>query len=209
MTFIYDPPYADEKEEFWSSLSSLRGNRTENWHLIGDSNIVAKPEVKIRGLPFDSLHANWFYDFMDYSYMLELPIKGWTFTFSYLRSEDEAILEKLDRVIISLEWSIDFPKAIGVLHVALASDHAPIFLLLKGLNKKYKKEFKFEAKGLLKEDCSVNVRESWRPVNINSRNLVFDKKLSRTISRLKQWSKLKYEKNIKMEDELKGKIKTL
>ncbi|KAK8594012.1 hypothetical protein V6N12_046083 [Hibiscus sabdariffa] len=158
VTFIYGPPYGDGKEEFWSSLSSLR----------------------------------------------ELPIKGGTFTWSNLRSEDEAML---DRVIVSLEWSTDFPNAIGVLDMALASNLAPIFLLLKGLNKKYKRDFKFEEKWLLEEDCLVNVQESWRPMNVNSSNLVFGKKLSRTRSRLKQWSKLKFKKNRKREDELKDKIK--
>ncbi|KAK8575506.1 hypothetical protein V6N12_063178 [Hibiscus sabdariffa] len=95
MTFIYGPRYADEKEEFWRSLSSLRNNRVEKWCLIGDSNVVAKPEEKIGGLTFEASNAKWFYDFMDCSCLIELPIKGRTFTWSNLRSEDEAVLEKL------------------------------------------------------------------------------------------------------------------
>ncbi|KAK8565003.1 hypothetical protein V6N12_058579 [Hibiscus sabdariffa] len=87
LMFIYGPPYADEKREFWESLSSLRGNRSEKWCLIGDSNIVAKPEEKLGGLPFDSSQAKWYYDFIDYSCLIELPIKGGIFTWSNQRSE--------------------------------------------------------------------------------------------------------------------------
>ncbi|KAK8563513.1 hypothetical protein V6N12_035659 [Hibiscus sabdariffa] len=112
MTFIYGPPYADEKQGFWESLSSLRIDNSEKWCLIGDSNIVAKLEEKQGGLPFDASQAKWYYDFMNYSCLLELPIKGGTFTWSNHRSEDEAILEKLDRILVSLEWSSSFPKAI-------------------------------------------------------------------------------------------------
>ncbi|KAK8536027.1 hypothetical protein V6N12_012689 [Hibiscus sabdariffa] len=90
---------------------------------------------------------------MDSSCLLELPIKGGTFTWSNQRSEEEAILKKLNRILVSTDWSSSFPKAIGVLDAALASDHASICLLLKGINKRYRKEFKFEAKWLLEDDC--------------------------------------------------------
>ncbi|KAK9003286.1 hypothetical protein V6N11_060850 [Hibiscus sabdariffa] len=128
LTFIYGPHYAEEKQMFWESLASLRNNNSEKWCLIGDSNIVARPEEKLGGLPFDASSAKWYYDFTDASCLLELPLKGGTFTWSNHRSEDETILEKLEF----------FPKAIGVLD-AVASDHALIFLLLRGMNKMYKK----------------------------------------------------------------------
>ncbi|KAK8557554.1 hypothetical protein V6N12_009784 [Hibiscus sabdariffa] len=154
ITFIYSSPYADEKQTFWESLASLRSNSSDKWCVIGDSNMVTTPEEKLGGAPFDVFAAKWFYNFMDISCLLELPIKGGTFTWSNHRNEDETILEKLDRILISLEWSSSFPKAVGVLDATIASYHAPIFLLLKGMNKKYKKYFKFEAKWILEDECT-------------------------------------------------------
>ncbi|KAK9045463.1 hypothetical protein V6N11_059343 [Hibiscus sabdariffa] len=139
----------------------------------------------------------------------ELPIKGRTFTWSNHRSDEDAILEKLDRVLVSLEWSNAFPKALRILNAALASDHAPIFLLLKGVNKRYKKDFKFEAKWVLEEDCLENVKEGWPLGNSNSYNPVFSKKLNKTRSKLRQWSKMKLRRNKNREEELKEKIKFL
>ncbi|KAK8510802.1 hypothetical protein V6N12_009644 [Hibiscus sabdariffa] len=133
LTFIYGPPYANEKQVFWESLASLRSNRLEKWCVIGDSN---------------------------------------------MRSEDEAILEKLDRILISLEWSTSFPKAIGILGAAIASDHAPILLLLKGMSKRFRKDFKFEAKWILEDGCTDNVQDGWQSVNESNRLWSFGKKLS-------------------------------
>ncbi|KAK9028846.1 hypothetical protein V6N11_025983 [Hibiscus sabdariffa] len=130
---------------------------SEKWCLIGDSNIVARPEEKSGGLPFEASQAKWFYDFLDCSCLMELPIKGGTFTWSNLRSEGDAIMEKMDPVLVSIEWNNVFPKAIGLLYAIIASGHAPIFLLIKGMNKRYKKDFKFESKWLLEEECSMKI----------------------------------------------------
>ncbi|KAK9020674.1 hypothetical protein V6N11_010691 [Hibiscus sabdariffa] len=160
LTFIYGPPYANEKQVFWESLASLRSNRSEKWCVIGDSNMVTRPEEKLGGAPFDASSAKW--------------------------SEDEAILEKLDRILISLEWSTSFPKAIGILDATIASDHAPIFLLLKGMSKRFRKDFKFEAKWILEDGCTDNVQDGWHLVNNSNRIWSFEKKLSRTRKKLKQ-----------------------
>ncbi|KAK8560100.1 hypothetical protein V6N12_012903 [Hibiscus sabdariffa] len=61
MIFIYGTPYVEDKQAFWESLSSLRSNKSEKWCIIGDSNVVARPEEKSGGgVPFDSSQAKWF-----------------------------------------------------------------------------------------------------------------------------------------------------
>ncbi|KAK8600390.1 hypothetical protein V6N12_050244 [Hibiscus sabdariffa] len=106
MTFIYGPPYNEDKQAFWGSLSNLRSNTSDKWCIIRDSNIVTRPEDKSARIPFISSQASCYYDFLDRSCLMELLIKGGSFTWSVQRSEDEAILERLDRVLVSLEWSI-------------------------------------------------------------------------------------------------------
>ncbi|KAK8521992.1 hypothetical protein V6N12_066562 [Hibiscus sabdariffa] len=92
---------------------------------------------------------------------MEIPNSGGSSTWSNQRSDEEAILEKLDRVLSSLEWNFLFPKAISVTDVAIASDHAPIILLINGVEKKVKKEFKFESRWLMEEECAQVVKEEW------------------------------------------------
>ncbi|KAK8998057.1 hypothetical protein V6N11_012589 [Hibiscus sabdariffa] len=106
------------------------------WNVRG---LVTSQEEKLGGAPFNLNDARVYYDFIDYMSLLELPISGCTFTWSNQRSDEEMILEKLDRVLCSLDWNARFPKAIGILNVAIGSDHAPIIILPQGLKKKYKR----------------------------------------------------------------------
>ncbi|KAK8971847.1 hypothetical protein V6N11_075672 [Hibiscus sabdariffa] len=150
-----------EKQQFWANLQNFRHCSTVKWCIIGDINIVANQNDKDGGAPINRSHAQWFLDFMDVSGLIELPIKGGMFTWSNLRCDDDAIAEKLDKIFISSDWSLAYPKAIGVLEAAVASDHNPIILILDGMRKKRKKTFKFESQWLLEEECFTSVREAW------------------------------------------------
>ncbi|KAK9028218.1 hypothetical protein V6N11_068028 [Hibiscus sabdariffa] len=101
--FIYGPPYKEEKNKFWEALSSLKCNSQRKWYIIGEYNIEARQDEKVGRAPCDFSQAKWFLDFIDREFLLELPIKGGSFTWSNLRSEENTILEKLDRIIVSLE----------------------------------------------------------------------------------------------------------
>ncbi|KAK8572433.1 hypothetical protein V6N12_028486 [Hibiscus sabdariffa] len=150
-----------------------------------------------------------FYDFINKCGLLEIPTKGGTFTWSNKRSQEDAILEKLDRVLSSLEWNKMLPKALACLDVAIAYDHAPIILLLQGLNKKGRRDFKFESKWLLEEECAREVTKGWKPMQHVDSNNMFGRKMKCTRTKLSKWSKVKYGKNKKVAEELIYKIKAL
>ncbi|KAK8529150.1 hypothetical protein V6N12_059940 [Hibiscus sabdariffa] len=94
---------------FWDKLPTLINNPNDKERNIGDSNIVAHQEEKIGCASFEISQARWFFQFLEKSSMLELPIKGDNFTWSNLRSEGDAILEKLDRILANPLWSTSFP----------------------------------------------------------------------------------------------------
>ncbi|KAK8517476.1 hypothetical protein V6N12_016327 [Hibiscus sabdariffa] len=160
-TFIYAPPYSGDKHEFWKSLTALRNDFNAKWCIIGDFNVVACPEEKYGGAPFDHSSAKWYYEFLNHTYLMEIPSKGGSYTWSNQRCDEEAILEKLDRVVSSLEWNFLFPKAISFIDIAIASDHSPIILLTNGVVKNTKKDFKFESRWLMENECSRVIKEEW------------------------------------------------
>ncbi|KAK9037233.1 hypothetical protein V6N11_022152 [Hibiscus sabdariffa] len=190
-TFIYGPSYKEQKKEFWELLKKLRNGQGDKWLVIGDSNVVTSQDEKLGGLPFNPNDANSFFDFVDSRGLIDMTISGETFTWSNQRSADEAILEKLDKVLCSPEWNILFPKAVAMLDIAMGSDHAPVIIHLQGLKKKYKKEFKFESKWLLEGDCKSTVQSSWEPISQPRNSHRFGSKLRRTKYTLIRWSKLK------------------
>ncbi|KAK9007375.1 hypothetical protein V6N11_074303 [Hibiscus sabdariffa] len=204
-TFIYGPPYKEDKKAFWDLMSKLRSGYDEKWLMIGDSNVVSSQDEKLGGLPFNPNDAREFFDFIDAAGLIDLPISGGTFTWSNLRSEDEAILEKLDRTLCSHEWNITFPKAVVLMDFAIGSDHAPIIVLPKGMKSKNRKDFKFESKWLLEEDCTPTVRDSWESVMHTRTSNRFGSKLRRTSLSLTRWSKAKIGKTIRRSWSCKGK----
>ncbi|KAK9032713.1 hypothetical protein V6N11_056970 [Hibiscus sabdariffa] len=128
-----------------------------------DEWFVTSPNEKYGGSQFDQNNAKWYFEFLERSYLMELHSKGGAYTWSNQRSEEEEICEKLDRVLSSLEWGFLFPKALVVVDIAVASDHAPIVLLINGIMKKFKKDFKFESRWTLENECSDIVKEEWTP----------------------------------------------
>ncbi|KAK9018505.1 hypothetical protein V6N11_001478 [Hibiscus sabdariffa] len=144
-----------------SMKARRRADRDSKWCVIGDLNIVANQEEKLGGALIDQNSTKWYLDFLDNTNLLEIPMKGVSFTWSNKRSEEDVILEKLDRALATVEWSTFFDRAIVLVEVAIASDHCPLVLCTDGLNRRGKREFKFESKWLSKEDCDNIVKEGW------------------------------------------------
>ncbi|KAK8501363.1 hypothetical protein V6N12_021058 [Hibiscus sabdariffa] len=133
------------------------------------------PDDKARGALFDLSQAKWLLDFLDRECLMEIPLNEGAFTWSNQRCDDNSILEKVDRTIVSPEWSNVFPKASGIVDVALALDHASIILFLQGLCKKVKKGFKFEFKWLLENECIQKVKEGWNTPSPHCNFKIFGK----------------------------------
>ncbi|KAK9034290.1 hypothetical protein V6N11_050461 [Hibiscus sabdariffa] len=58
---------------------------------------------KLGGVPFNPNDAKCYFQFIDAIGLIDLPISGGAFTWLNQRSDEEAILEKLDRALCSLE----------------------------------------------------------------------------------------------------------
>ncbi|KAK8551735.1 hypothetical protein V6N12_040359 [Hibiscus sabdariffa] len=74
-TFIYAPPYEEEKQEFWERLGTLRDNASVKWCIMGDTNVVSSPSEKYGGAPFDYNNAKWYYEFLEKSLLMEIQSK--------------------------------------------------------------------------------------------------------------------------------------
>ncbi|KAK9046778.1 hypothetical protein V6N11_052655 [Hibiscus sabdariffa] len=189
-TFIYAPPYHEEKKEFWEEMAGLRGQQGCKWCMIRDSNSIVNQGEKNGGNAGNIQNVRWYLNFIETTSMIEMLIKGGSFTWSNQRTEENAISEKLDRIFFTGEWSFMHPKAIGIMEAATTFDHNPILLLLNGPRKKRKNVFKFESKWLLEEDCSANIKEAWSldtevPRSLSSSQ--FGKKLRTTRIKLGRW----------------------
>ncbi|KAL4362395.1 hypothetical protein GQ457_04G024660 [Hibiscus cannabinus] len=176
-------------------MKNLRDDNDAKWLVIGDSNVVSCQEEKAGGLPFNPTDANSFFDFVDSRGLIDMPIVGGAYTWSNQRSDNEAILEKLDRVLCSTSWNIAFPKAVVMLDIPMGSDHVPVVIYPLGLVKKGKKDFKFESKWFLEEDCTPTVKGCWERVS--------QPRLSHRFGNKRSWDKHKLN-SLFSDDEVKA-----
>ncbi|KAK8996758.1 hypothetical protein V6N11_020257 [Hibiscus sabdariffa] len=200
---------AEDKRKFWETLVSFRNDVNAKWCVLGDFNVVVSPEEKYRGNPFDQNSAKWNYEFLDQTYLMEIPSSGGSFTWSNQRCNEESILEKLDRILSSLDWNFLFLKAISIIDVAIASDHSPIILLVNGVAKKSEKEFKFESRWLIEEECSQVVKDEWENKDNCPSRGTFRVKLRRTRVKLSKWNREKLGTNRSLAGETMQQIKEL
>ncbi|KAK8996703.1 hypothetical protein V6N11_020202 [Hibiscus sabdariffa] len=170
---------------------------------------VLSSEEKWGGNPFDHNSAKWYFEFLDQTYLMEIPSSGGSFTWSNQRSNDEAILENLDRVLSSLEWNFVFPKAISIIDIAIASDHSPIILMTNGVDKKAKRDFKFESRWLMEEECPQMVKEEWENTDNGPSRGTFRVKLRRTRVKLGKWNRDKFGSSKRLAQNIMNQIKEL
>ncbi|KAK8493003.1 hypothetical protein V6N11_012657 [Hibiscus sabdariffa] len=160
-SFLYGPPHREKKKEFWKSITRLRNDESSLWCLMGDSNIIANQTEKTGGNFYDLSQANWFNNAINKCGLLEMPIKGGSYTWSNQCTDDDAIMEKLDRILFNINWNDMFKRAAEVMEPTIGLDHSPIICLLNEVNRKPRKEFKFESKWLREDDCTYTIKQSW------------------------------------------------
>ncbi|KAK8596693.1 hypothetical protein V6N12_065173 [Hibiscus sabdariffa] len=208
-SFVYAPPYREGKQDFWKDLTNTRADIDNPWLLMGDTNIISSQNDKIGGSPYDLSQAKWFNEFTDLCGLMDMPIKGGTYTWSNLRADDDAILERIDNVLFNTSWNDMFNKADCFMDPAIFSDHCPVILRLYDHNKKRRRAFKFESNWLLEKGCKSSVQEAWNQLGNNSSGLLLNRKLNIIREKLRSWSKGKFARKRKTLKEIRDKIKVI
>ncbi|KAK9002767.1 hypothetical protein V6N11_060348 [Hibiscus sabdariffa] len=183
-------------------MTQAKSNMRAPWMVLGDSNVVTNQDGKAGGNLYDSTQANWVNAFLDTCGLVEMPTQGASYTWSNQRVDNDAILERIDKIFYNIGWSNRFCKAVGVCDPAIESDHCPLICHLEGMNHKTKKAFKFEAKWLTEEDCKEVIKEVWNRDDRLPREVRFCTKIRRTRVKLKKWSRAKYGGKRNMVDKL-------
>ncbi|KAK8977948.1 hypothetical protein V6N11_059577 [Hibiscus sabdariffa] len=121
---------------------------------------------------------------MDEHGLIDMPLKWGPFTWSNKRTEGDSILEKINIILFNLAWNSLFNKALGIIEPAIISDHSPLVLLLTGMHKKFKRDFKFESKWLLEDDCKELIKNEWVSTSSGHQSTNLHRKLLRSRRKL-------------------------
>ncbi|KAM7278298.1 hypothetical protein ACFE04_005432 [Oxalis oulophora] len=144
-------------------LSSLRGVSNLPWLVGGDFNEILNHSEMKGGRRKSDSQIQDFRQVVDDCELREIMTGGPCFTWKNNRRGDEAIFEKLDRVLANDKWSDLFPNAASSNLVSSISDHLPVLLdteLISGWSRP-ERMFKFENFWVNNDLCFNEVRDSW------------------------------------------------
>ncbi|WCJ39421.1 hypothetical protein M5689_020411 [Euphorbia peplus] len=120
--------------------------------------------------------------------LFDIIFKGSAYTWCNGRKGHEAISERLDRFVRTVDWDILFPNSV-VFHLHKGtSDHAPLLLDTDGVRKDHFRPFRFEAMWIKEGRCKDIVDSAWKGNGFTTASSVMDK-ISKCATSLKAWNR--------------------
>ena len=133
-----------------------------------------------------------FRDILDECGFKDLGFVGGKYTWCRGLWGDNTIWERLDRAVATTNWIKLFPTT-KVLHLECgSSNHKPIIILPKGIQKKCQKPWRFEQMWLEDASCSEVVDLAWRWNFLGSPIDQVEGKIQECQAKLNQWSRVSF-----------------
>lgn len=119
---VYGPCQGPLRDDFVHWLYYLNIPFEELWLFVGDFNFIKY--VENRNLPRGDINDKFlFIEIIGHLGLLELPLKGRSFTWSNM--QESPLLEQLDWFFTSANWITEFPNTMIFPLAETASDHVP------------------------------------------------------------------------------------
>ncbi|GJX29876.1 RNA-directed DNA polymerase, eukaryota, reverse transcriptase zinc-binding domain protein [Tanacetum coccineum] len=138
-SFVYASNSGIERRELWSTLLQHKAIvDSHSWTLMGDFNVILKPEEQSNGPSGLTSDMSEFRDAVNSLEIDDLGSSGFNFTWTKsLKNPMTSTLKKLDRIMVNEEFIKVFGNAHGIFLPYLISDHSPSILIIPdGLQRK-------------------------------------------------------------------------
>ncbi|GKA27508.1 RNA-directed DNA polymerase, eukaryota [Tanacetum coccineum] len=174
----------NERRMLWDYFRHLLDSWDGECVLLGDINEV-RFEHEQHGSLFNSYGANTFNNFINLPGLIDLPLEGYSFTWSH---KSASKMSKLDRFLISEGLLVSFPYISALCLDKHLSDHRPI--LLRELNVDYgPTPFCFFQSWFSRKGFDKMVEDSWKNYDNMGSNSILNlmNKLRSLKSAIKLW----------------------
>lgn len=196
VSWMYGPPYREEKPLFWDNLASFELVNTPPWLCIGDFNEILGNDEKEGGNPWPWCRTRFLRSFMDTNGLLELRSTGQFFTWENRQDPASLIRTKLDRGLVNALWLHGWPDSCVHVEPRIGSDHSPLVLFLTPRVRKKGKDFKFEAYWADDPECGTIIQRGWNCDQNGDSLSVLSAKLGACRYELQNWSRRKFPNNL-------------
>ena len=137
---VYGLCQGEQHDKFTQWVFDIDIPPAEDWLLLGDFNYIHSPDNCSK--PGGNVHDMFtFNDFIRQQMLTEIPIKGRSYTWSNM--QQNPLLEQLNWVFTSLNWTASFPNTIVNPLGRPVSDHTPCSVVIQTTIPK-SKIFRFE-----------------------------------------------------------------
>lgn len=125
---MYGPCQGDSRIDYTNWLHNLQIPQDEDWLLVGDFNYIRSPDNRNKpgGNFNDTITFN---DFIRTQCLIELPIKGRSYTWSNMKTDP--LLEQLDWFFTSTNWTSTYPNTMVKPLGKPVSDHIPCVVTIE------------------------------------------------------------------------------
>jgi hypothetical protein len=172
--------------DFITWMAEMDSTNMQLWMIMGDFNLIKGPKNRSRagGDINNMMNFNAIIQARD---LEEIPLKGRAFTWSNM--QDSPLLERLDWVFTSPDWTTEYPNTLSYPLARLGSDHVPIHIQI-GNNIPKSTIFRFENHWLDFDGFYDTVKLAWdsAPIMQDIAKMINAKFKSARYS-LKKWSK--------------------
>ena len=128
LTWMYGPPYPEDKKEFWDSWNFNRREDDLPWCVIGDLNEMLGPHDKWGDATWNPSIHKYLNDFMRSNGLMDLGFSGQNYTCARSEGGIITLQERLDRALINDGWHLLWPNS-HITHLPrVGSDHCPLLL---------------------------------------------------------------------------------
>ncbi|KAF7804493.1 putative LRR receptor-like serine/threonine-protein kinase [Senna tora] len=191
ISFVYGPPQAYNRGILWNNLLSFGSSITYPWLIMGDFNQLIHASEKLSKNTHLSGVEN-FVNIINSCNMIDLLPSGNWFTWCNGRNGDEAVWERLDRVLVNPEWLNTYADSNVKALPIYASDHAPlIYSSYFDLPHRYRPR-RFEAMWMMHSEYITVVDKAWNTHVNGSNAFKLCCKLKNVMNALYEWNKTSF-----------------
>ncbi|XP_026417107.1 uncharacterized protein LOC113312577 [Papaver somniferum] len=130
-TAIYAPcaSYTEDVKLFWREIEEVRSFWKYPWVIGGDFNEIRFCHERSTGSDYTG-GMERFNRFISKYHLIDLPLIGATYTWT--NNQVQSVRSRIDRLLISLSWELEFPNVIQQVLLHPVSDHSHIALICDG-----------------------------------------------------------------------------
>ncbi|OMO87766.1 reverse transcriptase [Corchorus capsularis] len=203
--WVYGPPEADDRAHFWHLVKRRMEYQNIPWLCVGDFNDILYLHEKEGGNTKEYWKIRKFREMVDGCNLIDLPFQGQKFT--WIGRRDELVIkERLDRVLVNIEWVEQFPNTQVFNNPIIGSDHSSILIDSNFIDQKTPRSFKFEIMWTESEHCEQVIRDGWSNEFMGSKSYILVQKQNSCRKALLDWSRKAFPNNKEAIECLKQKI---